>query len=407
MKKGLSKKRVSSTKINVDEMYVVGIGASAGGLDALQVFFDNIPLNTGMAFCVVQHLSPNFKSMMDELLSRHSRMKISTAQDGEKIEPDHIYLNPNNYSIIIDNGKFKTVPKEPSGQLTLPIDKFFHSLAREYQEKSIAVILSGTGSDGSRGINSIKEVGGTIMVQEPQSAQFNGMPNSAISTGLAEYIRPPAELAMEIVKFPHKPSFIGKVNQGGTTTETENIFWKILDDIYKHTDVDFRQYKNNTLVRRMEKRMGILDISSINEYYDLIRDSKEERVALMKDFFIGVTNFFRDREAFNVLKKDILKELFSNLSPNEDLRIWSVGCSTGEEPYSIAILLMEYTLKHNLKNNFKIFATDVDIRALEKAAGGIFTDKDINDIDLEILSKYFIRIGDKYQIVKTIKIFFL
>lgn len=295
-----------------NDIYVVGIGASAGGLDALQEFFDNIPLNTGMAFCVVQHLSPNFKSLMDELLSRHSRMKISTALNGEKIEANRIYLNSNEVSMKIKDGKFQYIEKETRGTLNLPIDMFFHSLAEEYQEKAIGVILSGTGTDGSRGIRTIKDFGGTVMVQDPQSAQFDGMPNASIATGFAEYINTPTELAKEIIKFPSKPSFIGNVNEKGSATQTEIIFWNILEELHKSSGVDFKLYKNNTLVRRLEKRMDMLRVQDISAYYELIKTDENERHALSNDFFIGVTNFFRDKDAFTILKEKVLPQLFKN-----------------------------------------------------------------------------------------------
>jgi len=383
--------------------FVVGIGASAGGLDALQEFFDNIPSNTGITYCILQHLSPNFKSLMDELLSKHTKMKITTAVDGEPLEPNRVYLNPNESSIIIKNGRFNYVPKEKRGTLNLPIDLFLHSLANEYQEKSIAVILSGTGTDGSRGIKTIKEVGGTIMVQDPQSAQFDGMPNSAISTGLAEYVNNPAGLAQELIKFPSKPSFMHNVNKGGSASETEIIFEKILEEIHKVTGIDFKQYKNSTLVRRLEKRLSVLNITNISDYYELVKKSDDERHILMKDFFIGVTNFFRDKAAFDVIKETILPEIFSEKKPSDVVRLWSVGCSTGEEAYSLAIILDEYISENKLKNDYKIFATDTDIDALEKASNGEYLLNMVNDISAKRLEQYFIRIADKYQVIKRIR----
>jgi two-component system CheB/CheR fusion protein len=386
-----------------NDLYVVGIGASAGGLDALQSFFDNVPQNTGMAFCVVQHLSPNFKSLMDELLSRHSRMTISAAKDGEVIRPNHIYLNSNEVSMKIKNGKFLYIEKESRGTLNLPIDMFFHSLGEEYQEKAIGVILSGTGTDGSRGIRTIKDCGGTVMVQEPSSAQFDGMPIAAISTSFAEYIGTPSKLAAEIISFPGKPSFSKNFNQGSSATNTELVFLKILEEIYKFSGVDFKLYKNSTLVRRLEKRLGLLNISDVNKYYELVLKDPQEKKILMEDFFIGVTNFFRDKEAWDVLKEDGLPKIFANPDSSDQIRIWSVGCSTGEEAYSLAILIDEYLTENNLNQDFKIFATDIDQRGIDIASTGEYIVNAIFDISRTRLEKYFIKSGSRYQVVKRIR----
>lgn len=383
--------------------YVVGIGASAGGLDALQEFFDNIPTNTGMAFCVVQHLSPDFKSLMNELLGRHSKLKIATVLDGEKIEPNRIYLNPNHCSIIIKDGEFKYIPKEPKGNINLPIDLFFHSLAKEYREKSIGIILSGTGTDGSRGIKTIKETGGTIMVQDPLSAQFDGMPNTAISTGLVEYIGSSTELAKQVVEFPKKPSFYGNVNKGATPSETEFIFNKILEEIYKKTGIDFKLYKNNTIVRRLEKRMGVVNISNISKYYDFIRKDDKEPEILKKDFFIGITGFFRDEMAWETLKNEVLPNLFLDNPPHKIIRSWVVACSTGQEAYSLAILYDEFIRENELNQDFKIFATDIDSSAIEIAARGEYIINEISDMPKERRENYFNKIGDRYQIIKRIR----
>lgn len=405
IKKELSATTKVKKKINTvvnKEMFVVGIGASAGGLDALQEFFEHIPVNTGMSFCVVQHLSPNFKSLMNELLSKYSRMTISTVKDGEIIKPNHIYLNPNNASIKVENNSFKYVPKESRTVLNLPIDMFFHSLAKEYQDKAIGVILSGTGTDGSRGIRTLKEVGGTIMVQSPLSAQFDGMPNTAISTGLAEYIGTPTELAVELTKFPNKPSFIREVD-GGSVTEVETIFNDILDLLFKFSGHRFKDYKNNTLVRRLEKRMGILNFSKISEYYSFLQQDDKEKQLLINDFFIGVTSFFRDKEAFNLIKTEIIPKIFKNKEPHETIRVWSAACSTGEEAYSLAILMDEYILENKLLNEYKIFATDADIRAIEIASNGEFILNSANDIPSNYIEKYFFRNGDNYLINKKIR----
>lgn len=386
---------------HTEEICVIGIGASAGGLEALEAFFDNIPLNTGMSFCVVQHLSPNHKSMMNELLSRRSELKIATAENGENIEPDHIYLNPNDSNIIVKNKQFKHVPIDQEKGLNLPIDIFFNSLAKEYTERAIGVVLSGTGTDGTEGIKSIKAAGGMIMAQDPNSAQFDGMPNSAIDTGLIEYVMTPPELAKEIIKFPGKR--IHHKISNADSAGSEYIFGQILEEIYRHTNIDFKNYKNSTLVRRLEKRLGILEINDLSSYLEYILNHEEEKTALMQDFLIGVTSFFRNPKAYDILEKEVIPKLMNRKPHSGPVRIWSAGCSTGEEAYSIAILLAEYLSNNDQENDFTIFATDVDDRAVKIAAKGIYHANDMANIDPTLVSKYFTKTEKNYQIVKSIR----
>lgn len=380
-------------------MFVTGIGASAGGLDAIQEFFDNISGETGMAFVIIQHLSPNFKSLMDELLSKHTSMKIVTAQNDMPLLPNTIYLNPKEKNLIVQNNRLMTLDREIAGVLNLPIDLFFHSLGKEYQERSIGIILSGTGTDGSRGIKTIKEAGGAVMVQEPQTAQFDGMPNAAIYTNLAEYILSPAKLAEAVSKIPNrKPEDVTvKIEKD------ERVFNKILGEIYKFSGIDFKKYKYNTLVRRLEKRMDINNVESLSDYNFLLKSKTDEKDLLFRDFLIGVTNFFRDEDAYKVLQEKYLENLFQNAGPGETIRIWVVACSTGEEAYSLAIIADEYIRENKLKNDFKIFATDVDVHALEYASQGFFPINIVADLDKKRLEQYFVRIGDKYQIAKHIR----
>jgi two-component system CheB/CheR fusion protein len=236
--------------------FVVGIGASAGGLEAIQQLFQHLPDDTGMSFVIVQHLAPNFKSLMPELLAKHTQMQIFTSEHKQKIKSNCIYLNQRNKDLILDGQKLILKDRDPKKQLNLPIDLFFHSLATEFQDSAVAIILSGTGSDGSRGIRSIKENGGTIFVQDPESAQFDGMPNTAIATNLAEYILPPEKIAEELVKISSKKTLIPDFTNPDPVN-SETTFLHILQEILKSSGIDFREYKHNTLVRRLEKRMTI------------------------------------------------------------------------------------------------------------------------------------------------------
>ncbi|SFC98753.1 chemotaxis protein CheB [Algibacter pectinivorans] len=387
--------------ISKSNFYVVGIGASAGGLDAIQTLFDHVPSNTGMAFIIVQHLSPDFKSLMPELLSKHTSMPIYTAEDKQVIKPNCIYLNQRNKNLHIKGNQLYLLDKGPKNNLNLPIDIFFHTLGEEYNTKSMGVILSGTGSDGSRGIHTIKEQGGTIIVQDPISAQFDGMPNSAIATNLADFIAPPEKIAELIHRTPINNSLL--IKNLNTPTSSDNLINNILTIVFKFSGIDFREYKKNTLIRRLEKRMSINNIDHLFDYVTFLSSNVEEKQALKEDFLIGVTRFFRDTEAFSSLKTKVIPKLCESKQVDETVRIWIAGCSTGEEVYSIAILLDDYIKSNNLNINFKIFGTDIDPRALTFAGLGMYNINISNEIDKKFLDRYFIKIGDKIQIIKTLR----
>lgn len=384
-----------------DDLFVVGIGASAGGLDAIQQLFDTIPDDTGMAYIVVQHLSPDFKSLMPELLAKHTKMKIFTAEDKQTIKPNCIYLNQRNKNLHIKGNQLFLLDKGPKHNLNLPIDIFFHTLGEEFKEKSIGIILSGTGSDGSRGIKTIKEAGGTIIVQEPSTAQFDGMPNSAISTGLVDLVLPAEKISNALFKFPNKRLQI--IADDFESKSNENLFHKLLEEIHKSTKIDFSQYKKNTLVRRLEKRMNINNIVSLEDYLSFLKSHPEENEVLKQDFLIGVTSFFRDIEAFESLKSIIIPDICNNKKDAEPIRIWVAGCSTGEEVYTIAILLDEYIRTNKFNFDFKIFATDIDTKALNAAGMGSFHINICNEIEKKFLENYFLKTGDKIQIIKRIR----
>lgn len=387
--------------MDLNDLYVVGIGASAGGLEAIQQLFDSIPANTGLSFVVVQHLSPDFKSLMPELLAKHTKMEIYTAEDKLEIKPDCIYLNQRNKNLHIKGNKLYLLDKGPKHNLNLPIDIFFHTLGEEYKDKSIGIILSGTGSDGSRGIKTIKEGGGTIIVQDPSTAQFDGMPNTAIATNLADFILAPEKMAGILAKIPGQRLLLDNDNE--KTKSNDVVFFNILEEIHKSSGIDFRQYKRNTLLRRLEKRMNINNIEQLYDYHTYLKSNNEEKETLKQDFLIGVTSFFRDVEAFEVLKTKVIPELFKKKNNNEPIRVWTAGCSTGEEVFSIAILLDDYIRRHKINCDFKIFATDVDSVALNIAGTGNFHINISTEIEKCYLENYFVKIGDKIQIIKRIR----
>lgn len=386
---------------NGDNFFIVGLGASAGGLDAVQQFFNNIPDNSGIAFIVVQHLSPDFKSLMPELLAKNTKMEIFTASNNLKIKPNCIYLNQRNKNLIVKDGSLFLIDKAPKDHLNLPIDLFFHSLGESYKERAIGVILSGTGSDGSRGIKTIKDTGGTIFVQDPESAQFNGMPNSAIHTNLPDFILSPQGLAEKIMIFTQKTLDIHpKIT---SEAEYDEIYKLILTEIHNYTGVNFRKYKNNTLIRRLEKRMSLNNYNSLNEYYLFLKENANEKSALRQEFLIGVTSFFRDKDAFNLIRSKVIPAVCQRKKANDTIRIWIPGCSSGEEAYSIAILFDRFIRDTKSNIDFKIFATDIDKNALLKASLGGYPINNFTEIDKEFFEDYFFKTGDKIQIIKRIR----
>lgn len=388
-------------KKNESELYVVGVGASAGGLDAIQQLFDNTPDNTGMAFVIIQHLSPDFVSLMPELLSKHTGMKIYTAKDKQTIEPNCIYLNQRNKNLHIKGRKLYLLDKGPKHNLNLPIDIFFHTLGEEYKERSVAVVLSGTGSDGSRGIKTIKEGGGIVMVQDPITAQFDGMPNSSIATNQVDFILDPKSLGNTFAKLSTNNMLLVKEDLNSETHE--NLIVSILTELFKFSNIDFRKYKRNTILRRLEKRMAINNIDQLYDYRTFLKSNPEEKEALKNDFLIGVTRFFRDDEAFQVMESNVIAAICNSKNTSETIRVWCAGCSTGEEVYSIAILIDSFIRNKKLNLDFKIFATDIDARALTAAGLGAFHINTINEISKEHLEQYFIKSGDKIQINKRIR----
>ncbi len=389
-----------STKNAPNTLHVVGIGASAGGLDAIQQLFDSIPRDTGMAFVIIQHLSPDYKSLMRELLAKHTEMKISTAEDGVVLQPNCVYLNQSSKNLVLEKDRLRLYDKKPHTTLHLPIDTFFHSLGKSHGEHSIGIVLSGSGSDGSRGIRTIKEAGGTIIAQDPHSAQFDGMPNSSIGTGLVDYILPPREIAEVLTRYPTQHRGLESIDEPGQ--ENEVAFQNILGEIHRSSGIDFRQYRRNTLLRRIQKRMAVTNVERMRDYQTLLSTTPAELRVLKQDFLIGVTRFFRDRDAFEALRQ-ALPDMVESRGHTDTLRVWVPGCATGEEVYSIAILIEEYVRRNKPELDYKIFATDVDQRALDAASQGRFHMNAESELDREILESHFQYSEDSIQVRKRLR----
>ncbi len=398
---------LASTNVEQSPL-VIGIGASAGGLEALQQFFSCMPPNSGLSFVVVQHLSPDYKSLMADILSKHTEMQVYQAENDMAIEADTVYLIPPKKFMTIKGGKLILTDYAPV-TLNHPIDIFFTSLAEEKREHSIVVVLSGTGTDGTNGVKFVKEYGGLVIAQAPESAKFDGMPRSVISTGLADFVLSPEEIAEEILNFSNTPALLRPLRSDAPLSEEESPFSEeeTLSHIYtilkNASGIDFTYYKRSTILRRIERRMLVTHSATLTEFAHLLGDSAEEVQTLVKEILIGVTNFFREPAFFEKLKYNAIYKIVERAKEEEPIRVWSAGCSTGEEAYSIAILFREVMEELNVKRDVKIFATDVDSRAIEQAGKGVFSENIIDDVTPTRLAKYFLKVGDQYQISKEIR----
>jgi len=383
--------------------YIVGIGASAGGMEAVHAMFDSMPENTGFSFVVIQHLSPDHKSLLAELLSKHTVMQVYEAEDDMDIRPNCIYVIPSKKLISVCGHKLKLVEKLKSALPNNAVDIFFASLAEEKGNCAVGIILSGTGSDGKKGIEEIKKRGGIVVVQDPLTAAFDGMPNSAIDTGFADLVLPPEMMAEELLEFvkgsPYLRTFAA-INQ-----KDEIILRHILTALHNKTQYDFNHYKKPTILRRLAKRMAEIGIKNIEDYRDYLDVHPDELKILYKQFLINVTKFFRDSEVFEVLRTLVIPAIISEKKEDEPVKVWIAACSSGEEAYSLAILFKEQLDKMNRKDSIlKIFATDIDSEALDIASRGIYPDSIANDIPPKYLKKYFIPENDNmYRIDVSIR----
>ena len=370
---------------------VVGIGASAGGLAAFEAFFSNMPFDTDspMAFVLVQHLAPDHKSILSELIGRYTRMKVFEVEDGMIIRPNCAYIIPPGRDMALLNGSLQLLePSAPRGQ-RLPIDFFFRSLAQDQKERSIGIVLSGTASDGTLGVRAIKAEGGMVMVQSPDSTEFDGMPRSALETGLVDYELPPHEMPAALVAYVARVPGKAPLSGDGPTTETISQLRKIFLLLRSQTGHDFSLYKPNSITRRVERRMALHQIDSMESYVQYLQETTEEANALFRDLLIGVTSFFRDPEAFVAFEKTVVPKLLEGATHGSTIRVWTPGCSTGEEAYSIAILLYEAMERANLHLVLQVFATDIDSQAIAAARSGVYSAGAVAEIPQERLTRFF------------------
>jgi two-component system CheB/CheR fusion protein len=386
---------------------VVGIGASAGGLAAFEAFFAGMPAETdpGMAFVLVQHLAPDYKSILTDLIRRCTRMQVFEVEDGMVVQPNCTYIIPPNYDMAFLNGALQLLPpSEPRGQ-RLPIDFFFRSLAQDQRERAVGIVLSGTGRDGALGVRAIKGEGGMVMAQSPESTEFDGMPCSAIATGLVDFELPPAEMAAQLIAYAAHAFGKPELTATSPSTKTENALRKIFILLRAQTGHDFSQYKPSTVHRRIDRRMAVHQIELVDEYVRFLQNTPAEVEALFRDLLIGVTRFFRDGEAFEYLEREVIPKLLKEKPAGEPIRIWTAGCSTGEEAYSIAILLVERMNALKLHYPVQIFATDIDSRAIAAARAGLYPASIAVDVTPERLARFFTAEADGsvYRIHKNIR----
>ncbi|MDP1991101.1 MAG: chemotaxis protein CheB [Syntrophales bacterium] len=383
---------------------IVGIGASAGGLEALEQFLRHVPENSGMAFVIVQHLDPNHKGLMPELLQRTTGMEVFQVRDRMEIKPNCVYVIPPNKDMSILHGVLYLLePTVPRG-LRLPIDFFLRSFAEDQRERSIGVILSGMGSDGTMGLRAIKEKAGVALVQAPASAKFDSMPRSAINAGLADVVAPAEDLPGKIIDYLQHSLVIAKTEHPLEEKE-HSALEKVLILLRAKTGHDFSMYRNNTLYRRIERRMGIHQIDRIAAYVRYLQENPQELELLFKELLIGVTSFFRDPAAWEQLQQEAIPAVLAGRPAVRALRAWSAGCSTGEEAYSLAIGFKEALEQFKPKGGFtlQIFATDLDRDAIDKARQGVYSANIASDVSPERLRRFFIKEENGYRIGKEIR----
>ena len=383
-----------------DPTCIVGIGASAGGLHALEMFFDRLPVDTGMAFVVIQHLSPHFKSLMDDLLGRHTSMPVGVATHDLLVEANRIYLIPPNTQMALKGRRLHLSERNDSALIDLPIDVFLNSLADSAKSNAIAIIMSGTGTDGSRGVKAVRSEGGLVLVQSPDSAQFDGMPRSALATGTCDFSSDPAQLADLLGELAKDPVDIRTKLSTATADEiSTRKFLTIFEQLQRQFEIDFSRYKTATVSRRVQRRMDFLKIKDVDEYSALVSRNVNELHLLYHDLLIGVTEFFRDPEYFEYLGSEILPELLRDSRESDGLRLWSAGCATGEEAYSLAITALEAAKTVGFNRRITVFATDVHRASLDVAGLGAYEESRLSNVSPERLIRYFKNVGDdKYRV---------
>ncbi len=391
----------TTTSSGENNFFIVSIGASAGGVQALESFFGNVPDHPNAAFVVVQHLSPNHKSMMSEILQRQTAMPVQEVEDQMPLEPSKVYVLPPGKSLVLENCSLRLQKK--SEARNYPINQFFQSLVEEWGERTIAILLSGTGNDGTEGLQAVSRAGGIALVQSSETAQFTSMPSSAIPSGLVDEVLSPQDLAQtvfELIRFSE--NFPNSTAEEASLIDPD-LLQRILDVLAEREEIDFSHYKVSTLSRRIHHRCALTRKSSLEDYIGFLEDSEEEQKLLRQDLLIGATCFFRDRSAWEFLETKVLPKIIAELQPQQQLRVWVSACATGEEAYSMAILVDEAIRRAGKSVQVKIFATDLDTNALEVAAQGIYPESIASDISPERLEYYFTSDSNNFRVKRSLR----
>ncbi|NES97716.1 MAG: PAS domain-containing protein [Desertifilum sp. SIO1I2] len=382
--------------------FLVGIGASAGGLQALEAFFGSLPPDPGAAFVVVQHLSPDFPTLMVELLQQHTPLSVRIIEDGMMLALNHVYVLPPGMMVSL-HGQQLRLEERPGAFSDSPIDRFFLSLAQERGDRTIGIVLSGTGQDGTEGLKAISRSGGIALVQSRQTAQFGAMPSSPISSGLVDEILSPEELAQAVCDIIRYTETQTTANDSAEPLLPDEQLSRILDILQQQEDIDFSQYKTGTLHRRIVHRLLLSKANTVEDYLTYLVETPEEVKNLRQDLLIGATRFFRDSEMWTLLQRDVLPALLERLPPRQPLRLWVAACSTGEEAYSLAIAVYEVMQRLGKSHPVKLFATDIDQEALLIASQGVYSHRILHDLGHERLERFFTPEGSDYRIKKFIR----
>jgi len=398
-----SSKATDAVAESRSDFHVVGIGASAGGLEALESFFEQVPVDSGMAFVVIQHLSPDFKSHMGELISRKTQIPVHQVADGMQVLPNAIYLLPARMEMVISAGKLLLTERSRDRKVSHPIDQFFRSLAHDRGRYAIAIVLSGTGTDGSRGICEVHDVGGLVISQDEASAKFDGMPWSAQTTGVVDVVLPPQSMVTSLLRYTQEGVPRDKLAGEAFSPESIAVSDRIFQRLRRQFGVDFAQYKSTTVGRRLHRRLDLLGIQSLEVYADYLATNSKEQSHLYRDLLIGVTRFFRDPEAYAALAEEVIPGIFDRAAEGKTIRVWVAGCASGEEAYSIAILLDEERRRRELDVEITIFATDAHPSSIQTAARGIYSVDSVEDLSDERRNHYFRRVAEGFQVSSELR----
>jgi two-component system, chemotaxis family, CheB/CheR fusion protein len=384
---------------------VVGLGASAGGVQALRDFFARVPAESGMAYVVILHLSPDHDSQLASVLQNTALIPVTQVEDHVRVEPNHVYVIPPNKSLAINDGRLDIFNMTSTEVRRAPVDIFFRTLAESHGARAVSVVLSGTGANGSMGMKRVKEMGGLCIVQDPEEAEYPDMPRHSLATGLVDYVLPVAEMPAQIIAYREQLKLIRVPDPPAEPTEADaNALRDIFTQLRVRTGHDFSNYKRPTVLRRIARRIGVLELSDLTAYAQFMHEHPAEATALLKDLLISVTHFFRDAEAFAALERAIIPKLFEGKRPDDQVRVWVAGCATGEEAYTVAMMLSDYAATLSSPPQIQVFATDIDEAAIAAARDGFYTINDAADVPSDLLSRYFVgEVGDGYRVRREIR----